>query len=418
MTHDAIVMDHVWKRYLLGQGGGARGVLRRALGRGPGRAARWSLHDLTLAVKPGESVGLIGANGAGKSTALKLIAGISRPTRGHVATSGRVASLINVGAGFHPELTGRENVQLNGVILGLTRRQVRDRYDAIVDFAGLAPFMDTPVKFYSTGMYARLAFSVAVHVEPRVLLVDEVLSVGDAGFQDRSLRRMLTFRDRGTAIVFVSHNLAAVEVMCQRALWLDRGAVRANGPVADVVRAYLDAVDDADAPTGERHVTVAGVEVLDASGRRAGGLAGDQPFLVRASGRIWRELAEPVFVVTIRGDDGPLFAGNMHIDGNWPSRMPVGPFVAECAFGAPCLLPGEYRVEIKIKQNVRTNYFEPRVLGRFTVLGPAGRGGGDVPPAWRIEPQLAPRAETGGESSANVAGLCRHAKPGAIIGEH
>ncbi len=405
----AVTLEHVWKRYLLGEGGGARGAALRALGRGAAREGRWSLRDVTLDVRPGESVGLIGANGAGKSTLLKLVAGISRPTRGRVETRGRVASLINVGAGFHPELSGRDNVSLNGVILGLTRRQVRERYDAIVDFAGLAPFMEMPVKFYSTGMYARLAFSVAVHVDPDVLLVDEVLSVGDAAFQDRSLRRMLAFRDRGTAVLFVSHNLASIETMCQSAVWLDRGVPRADGPVADVVRGYLDAVDEPSDGGGPwaSHLAVDRVEVLDVAGRPAATVPGDAPFRVRVTGQVRRELHEPVFVVTIRGDRGPLFAANMHIDGSWPPRLPEGPFVAECAFGSPRLVAGDYRVEVKVKQNVRTNYFEPRVLARFTVPGPpspgGGGGAGKVLVTWRVD-QAEPRFAAARSQVPSLAG--------------
>src|ERR1051326_2720826 len=208
----------VSKRYLLGQRRGARGVLLDLLGRRDPRRDIWALRDLSFRLERGQALGLVGRNGAGKTTALRLLVGISRPTHGRVRTRGRVASLLNVGAGFHPELSGRDNVLLNGVILGLSRREARLRYEQIVDFAGISPeFMDTAVKHYSSGMYARLAFSVAVHVEPDVLLVDEVLSVGDAAFQERSLRRMLEFRDRRqAAIVFVSHNLAALELMCPR----------------------------------------------------------------------------------------------------------------------------------------------------------------------------------------------------------
>jgi ABC-type polysaccharide/polyol phosphate transport system ATPase subunit len=379
-------MDGVWKRYLVGQGRGVRGVLSDMLGHAPEKTVHWALRDLTFDLRRGESLGLVGRNGAGKTTSLRLLAGITRPTLGRVTTSGRVASLLNVGAGFHPELTGRENVLLNGVILGLTRAEVRARYDAIVDFAGLdSVFMDTPVKHFSSGMYARLAFSVAVHVEPDLLLIDEVLSVGDAAFQDRSLRRMLDFRDQGrAAIVFVSHNLAAVELMCQRAIWLERGSVGAAGSTSDVLRAYLDAVDDAGDEQGDAYLSAECVEVLDRHGRPTDCLPASEPFTVRVVGQALRDLIEPVFVVTIRGDHGPLFAGNMHIDGNWPANLPRGPFCVECVFGEPILAPGAYRVELKVKQNVRTNYYEPRVKAYFQVVGPRGDrgdapGGGDVP---------------------------------------
>jgi ABC-type polysaccharide/polyol phosphate transport system ATPase subunit len=382
-SSDVLVeLDGLGKRYLLGQGRGACGVLLDLFGRRDARKDLWAVRDLNLRLRRGESLGLVGRNGAGKTTTLRLLAGITRPTCGRLQTRGRVASLLNVGAGFHPELSGRENVMLNGVILGLTRAQVKARYDAIVDFSGLEPaFMDTPVKRYSSGMYARLAFSVAVHVDPDVLLVDEVLSVGDAGFQDRSLRRMLEFRDQGrAAIVFVSHNLAAVELMCQRAIWLDRGSVGAAGPTAGVLTAYLDAVDDVGEEQGDAYLTAERVEVLDCRGAPAECLAGDEPFTVVVAGQALRELVEPVFVVTIRGDHGPLFAGNMHIDGNWPAGMPTGPFRVECAFDRPGLRAGRYRVELKVKQNVRTNYYEPRVKAHFRVPGASDSPGvGDVP---------------------------------------
>jgi lipopolysaccharide transport system ATP-binding protein len=375
-------MEHVGKRYLLGQGRGARGVLLDVFGRRDRRADVWAIRDLSLQVGRGQSLGIVGRNGAGKTTLLRLLAGISRPTQGKLETYGRVASLLNVGAGFHPELSGRENVLLNGVILGLSPAEARRKFDAIVDFSGLDQrFLDTPVKHYSSGMYARLAFAVAAHVEPDLLLVDEVLSVGDAAFQDRSFRKMLDFRAQGRGVIFVSHNMAAVELMCDRALWLERGVVRGMGPTSEVVRAYLDATDDADVNAhGDTALTIDRVEVRSSAGEATDVLASDAPFTVHVEGCALQDLVEPVFVVTIRGDHGPLFAGNMHIDGNWPDAMPRGPFAVDCAFEAPKLAPGRYRVELKVKQNVRTNYYEPRVKATFSVAGDApNAGGGDVP---------------------------------------
>ena len=375
-------LEHVGKRYLLGQGRGARGVLLDVLGRRDPRADVWAIQDISLEVARGQSLGIVGRNGAGKTTLLRLLAGISRPTRGKLETYGRVASLLNVGAGFHPELSGRENVLLNGVILGLSPAEARGKFEAIVDFSGLDErFLDTPVKHYSSGMYARLAFAVAAHVEPDLLLVDEVLSVGDAAFQDRSFRKMLDFRAQGRGVIFVSHNMAAVELMCDRALWLERGNVRAVGPTSDVVRAYLDATDDADvSANGDTALTIDRVDVRDDCGLASDHVASHRPFSVHVEGCALQDLVEPVFVVTIRGDHGPLFAGNMHIDGNWPAALPRGRFAVDCAFGAPHLAPGRYRVELKVKQNVRTNYYEPRVKATFRVAGDAlNAGGGDVP---------------------------------------
>jgi len=193
---------------------------------------------VSFTVAPGEMLGVIGDNGAGKSTLLKVLARITPPDRGRVEIRGRLASLIEIGAGFHPELTGRENVLLHGSILGLPRRVLHASMGSIAQFAGLDGAMDTPVKFFSTGMYARLGFAVAVHAAPRVLLVDEVLSVGDLAFRERCHERIRRIKAEGTAIVFVSHDLPAIEALCDRVIHLEAGRVRAEGPAAEIVAGY------------------------------------------------------------------------------------------------------------------------------------------------------------------------------------
>lgn len=197
-----------------------------------------ALRDVSLTVRRGEVVGIIGRNGAGKSTLLKVIGRVLRPTRGRVRVRGRVAPLLEFGAGFHPELTGRENIFLNGAILGFSRAEMQAKFDRIVDFAELREFIDAPLRTYSSGMIARLGFAVATDVEPDVLIVDEVLSVGDAAFQQKSAERMQSFRAKGTTILLVSHNLALVEAMCDRAIWLERGRIVAEGSASSVVRQY------------------------------------------------------------------------------------------------------------------------------------------------------------------------------------
>lgn len=204
--------------------------------RQPGRLA---LQGVSFAVERGEAFGVIGDNGSGKSTLLGLIAGALRPSRGRIELCGRVAALLELGAGFHPELTGRENVVLNGVLLGLSRRQVLERLDAIIDFAELRDHMDLPIRTYSSGMLARLGFAVAAHLEPDILLVDEVLAVGDVGFQKKCLEAMLGFKARGVTIVLVSHNLADVARLCDRTLWLDRGLVAGLGDTKRVIGEYM-----------------------------------------------------------------------------------------------------------------------------------------------------------------------------------
>lgn len=202
----------------------------------------YALRDISFALDRGETLGLIGRNGSGKSTILKLIAGVMAPSEGEVRVAGRVSPLIELGAGFHPDLTGRENVYLNASILGMTSREIRGQFESIVDFAELWEFIDTPVKRYSSGMYARLGFAVAVHSEPDVLLVDEALSVGDAFFEERCLEKMHEFQRRGTTIVVVSHSSELISTFCERAIWLDHGSIVAEGPAHAVVRRYEEAV--------------------------------------------------------------------------------------------------------------------------------------------------------------------------------
>lgn len=204
-----------------------------------GDNAVWALKDVSLEVKQGEVIGIIGRNGAGKSTLLKILARITRPTTGRVELYGRVGSLLEVGTGFHPELTGRENIYLNGAILGMKRVEIHRQFDEIVEFSGLERFLDTPVKYYSTGMYMRLAFAVAAHLDPEILLVDEVLAVGDAEFQQKCLGKMREVAKGGRTVLFVSHNMAAMQNLCQHGLVLDAGSLVVNGSVEEAVNAYI-----------------------------------------------------------------------------------------------------------------------------------------------------------------------------------
>jgi lipopolysaccharide transport system ATP-binding protein len=198
----------------------------------------WALRDVSFDVKPGEVIGVIGRNGAGKSTLLKILSRITKPTNGRVALRGRVGSLLEVGTGFHPELTGRENVYLNGAVLGMRRHEIARKFDRIVEFAEIGPFLDTPIKRYSSGMYVRLAFAVAAHLEPEILIVDEVLAVGDMAFQRKCMGRMREVGKTGCTVLFVSHNMPAIESLCTRALLLDGGRLVCSGAVPDMVREY------------------------------------------------------------------------------------------------------------------------------------------------------------------------------------
>jgi lipopolysaccharide transport system ATP-binding protein len=258
MPDVALAMDGVAKRFRKGElydslrdlipALAGRMVRGRRSSEGLGEGEFWALRDISLSARRGEALGIIGRNGAGKSTMLKLLAGIMKPTEGTITVHGRLSALIEVGAGFHPDLTGRENIYLNGAILGMSRDEVRRKFDAIVDFSGLEEFIDTPVKRYSSGMFARLGFSVAAHVDPDILIVDEVLSVGDFAFQRKCHDRMTAVLQSGVTVVFVSHNLRAVADLCERTMLLDRGRITAVGPSDRIIHEYLGSAHE------EKHV--------------------------------------------------------------------------------------------------------------------------------------------------------------------
>jgi len=237
MTPIDVTLENVGKEYRLSA---ARGAKRF-----------WALQNVSLEVPRGASLGVIGRNGAGKSTLLKLLAGITAPTRGRIVLEGRVAALIEVGSGFHPELTGRENVFLSGALLGMRRREIASKLERIVEFAGVERFIDTPVKWYSSGMYVRLGFAIAAHVEPHILLVDEVLAVGDAEFQARCLQRIQELKRQGTTNLFISHDLTAIERLCDSAVLLERGTIAATGVPREVVASYHHRLTAEDPKTGE-----------------------------------------------------------------------------------------------------------------------------------------------------------------------
>ncbi|MCL4487312.1 MAG: ABC transporter ATP-binding protein [Chloroflexi bacterium] len=237
---NAVAIEHVSVRYRVPreQLGTFKEYAIRRLQRRIHHEEFWALRDVSFAVGRGEVVGIIGPNGAGKSTLMKVIARVLRPTAGRVVVRGNVAPLLEFGAGFHPELTGRENVFLNGVLLGFTRNEMRAKFDQIVDFAELWDFIDAPLRTYSTGMVARLGFAIATDIKPDILIVDEALSVGDESFQRKSAARMTAFCDQGATILLVTHNMPSILSMCRRVLWLDHGAVRSEGDVSQVVSEY------------------------------------------------------------------------------------------------------------------------------------------------------------------------------------
>lgn len=303
MSNWIIETEKLGKKYRLRHLGTGRGyvTLREAIVYGLKRMSRamhspvpvsedfWALNDLSFRVAPGETVAIIGRNGAGKSTLLKILSRITEPTLGRVRLKGRVSSLLEVGTGFHPELTGRENIYLNGTILGMTKKEVERKFDAIVDFAGVDKFVDTPVKHFSSGMQVRLAFAVAAHLEPEILIIDEVLAVGDAVFQKKCLGKMQDVAADGRTVLFVSHDLAAVERLCSRAILLEAGRCRADGPTKETIAHYQAAIVEAASMDlnarkdrrGAGLVRFSRIQILDENYREPGVFLSGKPLRVR-----------------------------------------------------------------------------------------------------------------------------------------
>jgi lipopolysaccharide transport system ATP-binding protein len=317
----------------------------------------WALRDVSLEIGEGEAVGLIGHNGAGKSTLLKILSRITEPTEGRVVLRGRVASLLEVGTGFHPELTGRENIFLNGAILGMSRDEIRRNFDAIVAFAEIEKFLETPVKRYSSGMYVRLAFAVAAHLTPEILLVDEVLAVGDVQFQRRCLGRMNEVARSGRTVVFVSHHLDSIERLCSRAVLMSGGQVAQVGPVREVVTSYLgkagaevllDLRAYADRQ-GEGRARLTGLQLLKADGEEAvDALPFRKPFRLRISYEAREMILGVSFGFGLLSNRGErIFITESYELGPAYDVAP-GPGVIECVIRNPNVLPGVYRLELWI----------------------------------------------------------------------
>ena len=314
----------------------------------------WALRDIDIEVKHGEALGLIGRNGAGKSTLLKVISRITEPTEGRVEVEGRVASLLEVGTGFHAELTGRENIYLNGAILGMARAEIRRKFDEIVEFSEIGLFLDTPVKRYSSGMYVRLAFAVAAHLDPEILIIDEVLAVGDAKFQKKCLGKMEDVATHGRTVIFVSHNMMAIRSLCTRAVELDAGRVVNSGEAGEVVIDYLmrqaEAGAEVEWPVGSRPgdegVQLVSMRVVDQAGAVADMVSTSAPFGVRME----VELASVEEGLCIGFDlataDGTIVLRSYHVDLDPEQALKLTPGrnLLECTIPPGILNGGRYFV--------------------------------------------------------------------------
>ena len=327
----------------------------------------WALRDVSFEVEEGETFGLIGENGSGKSTMLKCLTRILRPNEGSVTVNGKVSALLELGAGFHPELSGRENVFLNGAILGLSQKELRRRFDEIVEFAGVGPFIDEPVKNYSSGMYVRLGFSVAINVDPDVLFVDEVLAVGDEAFQRKCNEKFAEMRGQGKTIVLVSHGLGVVQNLCHRVAWFSHGHLMEVGKPKDVIQAYTETVqpnrklDEHGKPrwgSGEGRITA--VELLDGTDRPLDKLHSGERAVVRLHYELDGPIEQPVFGLSIRTLDGFEITAPKSRDVNCVPDLLDGAGHVDVTFDEVRLLPGTYDITATLSDHSSLHDFDVR----------------------------------------------------------
>jgi lipopolysaccharide transport system ATP-binding protein len=338
----------------------------------------WALEDISFSVEPGEVIGLIGKNGAGKSTLLKILSRITEPTSGRAVMRGQVASLLEVGTGFHPDLTGRENVYLNGAILGMRKADITRRFDEIVEFAEVGKFIDTPVKRYSSGMYVRLAFAVAAHLQPEILLVDEVLAVGDAAFQKKCLGKMGDVSKIGRTILFVSHNMTAVQNLCPRAVWLESGHIKAQGQTREVVAQYLQIAGavcteriwpDRETAPGNEHVRLHSLRLLTLDLAPATEIDVKTPFLIEVEyWNIHPDRYLHVTLVLFTQENLCVFNTFSFNDENWRNRAyPSGLFRSTCEVPGYLLNNGKYSLTLLVVRDGTTPVYVYHDITTFEV---------------------------------------------------
>jgi lipopolysaccharide transport system ATP-binding protein len=312
----------------------------------------WALKDASFEVKQGDIVGIIGRNGAGKSTLLKILSRVTAPTRGEVRVKGRIGSLLEVGTGFHPELTGRENIFLNGTILGMTRDEIQRKFDEIVAFAEVEKFLDTPVKRYSSGMYVRLAFAVAAHLEPEILLVDEVLAVGDAAFQKKCLGKMGDVAKTGRTVLFVTHNMGSVQGLCERIIWLEKGSIEADGEPEQTVQSYLDRLLAAEEVNGIltplSDLRIERVLLKNISGEITNNFRVGESLVVEVHYFSETPIERPYFWLGIESQSGYHFMASMFLDGFRPCSL-QGRDIITCRFKYLPLLPRRYTIHMGVR---------------------------------------------------------------------
>jgi lipopolysaccharide transport system ATP-binding protein len=396
-----IRVENVSKQYHIGAAEAARKNFREAftnLAKAPLQQFRkfgrpntetiWALKNISFEVQPGTMLGFIGSNGAGKSTLLKILSRITEPTTGRLELYGRVGSLLEVGTGFHPELSGRENIYLNGAILGMGRAETRRKFDEIVAFSEVEKFIDTPVKYYSSGMYMRLAFAIAAHLEPEILLVDEVLAVGDAAFQKKCQRKMGDVAKDGRTVLFVSHSMLAVQSLCEHVFWLDHGEIVKSGPPSQVLSDYFKASEEASetlAESWENVSTAPGndivrlhrVRVSPQDGYTSGPLTMKTPFQVDIE--YWNLQPDTKLHITLHFYSGPdiiAFTTGSAASSPWKSRgMPSGLFRSTCYVPGELLNSGRHGFSVYVVKDESSVIFQHRSKVSFDIVDLQERGG-------------------------------------------
>lgn len=388
------------------------------LKRVPSREKLWALRDVSFEIQQGEMVGIIGENGAGKSTLLKLLTRIIEPSSGTIFVNGRISALLELGAGFHPDLTGRENIYLNGSVLGFDRADMDRIFDDIVDFSELVRFIDIPVKHYSSGMYMRLGFSIAIHVQPDILMVDEILAVGDQAFQLRCLDKINEMKRRGVTIILVTHTLDSVRELCNRAIWLDDGQIQAQGDVELVLEQYLTQVhmhdqqlleaqeekssldDESPSRWGTREVEIADVQILDAAGREQRTFKTGDSLTVRIHYTAHQPIRQPKFGLALYHESGFHISGPNNVLGDLEIPEVDGQGYVDYVVERLPLLPGTYLLTAAIHDLAGEHTFD-HIHQQFVFRV---RRGGEreefgtfyIPATWQWEPGPLARAKTKG----------------------
>ncbi len=336
----------------------------------------WAVKDVSFDLHPGDILGIIGSNGAGKSTLLKMLNGIFYPDAGMITMKGKVGALIELGAGFHPLLTGRENIYVNGSIMGMRKSEIEEKIDQIIEFADIREFIDMSVKFYSSGMYARLGFSIAVHMDIDILLVDEVLAVGDQDFQAKSIEYMAKLINSGKAVIIVSHSLYRIESLCNKAIWLDKGKIREIGKPKTVIKKYLEFENSRKTEIKKKQsnlliggypITINSVEIINSEGRVVNNIEFEEKITIRIHFFSKRKIDSPLFNIRILNDGRDIIEVGMNIDGPIIKQI-FGSGIVECKFESLPLTPKEYEILIWVSNKFGAVYLYPvSIVSKFKV---------------------------------------------------